>query len=128
MDIQAMSKYIVYRSKVFFLAQIALMASLMLFATQNHAEQYYKWVDSKGSTHYTTTPPPKGSKKQGQVNTYGHTSRPTQNNPAHPEQTQPNTENGNKNQSSTPAPNPPQVMPKSEQTAPSAAPATNRAV
>ena len=65
-----MSKYIVYRSKVFFLAQSALMASLMLFATQNHAEQYHKWVDSKGSTHYTTTPPPKGSKKQGQVKTY----------------------------------------------------------
>lgn len=35
------------------------------------AKEYYKWVDSKGSTHYTTTPPPKTAKKKGKVDTYG---------------------------------------------------------
>lgn len=35
------------------------------------AQPYYKWIDAKGSTHYTRTPPPKGAKKQGQVETYG---------------------------------------------------------
>ncbi|WP_373867817.1 DUF4124 domain-containing protein [Acinetobacter guerrae] len=125
MDIQAMTQQVLYRRKVFFLAQSAIMASLMLFTTQNHAEQYYKWVDSKGSTHYTTTPPPKGSKKQGQVKTYGHSQHPVQNN----EQNQKNTENNSKNQPSAPNTNTPQVItPKPEQTAPSVAPTANRAV
>lgn len=35
------------------------------------AKQYYKWVDSKGSTHYTTKPPPKSAKMKGKVDTYG---------------------------------------------------------
>ncbi len=35
------------------------------------AKEYYKWVDSKGSTHYTSTPPPKTAKKKGKVDTYG---------------------------------------------------------
>ncbi|MBJ9986798.1 DUF4124 domain-containing protein [Acinetobacter sp. S40] len=122
-----MNQQVSYRRKVYFLAQSVVMATLMLFATQNHAEQYYKWVDSKGSTHYTATPPPKGSKKQGQVNTYGHTPRPTQNNESNHQQTQPNTENGNKNQPATPAVNTPQITPKPEQSAPSVAPRTNQA-
>lgn len=35
------------------------------------AKQYYKWVDSKGSTHYTSKPPPKTAKMKGKVDTYG---------------------------------------------------------
>jgi len=35
------------------------------------ANQYYKWVDAKGVTHYTKTPPPKNAKKAGKVETYG---------------------------------------------------------
>ena len=42
------------------------------------AKEYYKWVDSKGTTHYTTTPPPKSSKSRGKIDTYGYrTSTPT---------------------------------------------------
>ena len=35
------------------------------------AQDFYKWVDQKGTTHYTKTPPPKHAKKQGQVATSG---------------------------------------------------------
>ncbi|MDM1020869.1 DUF4124 domain-containing protein [Acinetobacter sp. VNK23] len=45
--------------------------ALLFCSTQNHAQQYYKWVDANGSTHYTTTPPPKGAKRLNKVSTYG---------------------------------------------------------
>jgi hypothetical protein len=37
---------------------------LAMGSTQSFAKTYYKWVDSQGSTHYTTTPPPKTAKKK----------------------------------------------------------------
>lgn len=40
-------------------------------STQSFAKQYYKWVDSKGSTHYTSTPPPKNARVK-KVETYGY--------------------------------------------------------
>ena len=64
-----------------------LSASLILiFATSSvSAKQYYKWVDANGSTHYTTTPPPKTAKKKGKVDTYGwKNSAPTVATPATP--------------------------------------------
>ncbi|USA47076.1 DUF4124 domain-containing protein [Acinetobacter sp. C26M] len=54
--------------------------TLLLCSSQNYAQQYYKWVDAKGSTHYTTTPPPKGAKRLDKVSTYGNshqTANPT---------------------------------------------------
>ncbi|MEB3753582.1 DUF4124 domain-containing protein [Acinetobacter sp. MD2(2019)] len=41
--------------------------------TTGFAKDYYKWVDAQGSTHYTTTPPPKvkGIKNHGKIQTYG---------------------------------------------------------
>jgi hypothetical protein len=51
---------------------IPFIASLLLLtSTHASAQQFYKWVDSKGSTHYTTTPPPKTAKKLATVDTYG---------------------------------------------------------
>ncbi len=51
---------------------MALPATLMLLCTQNSAAQnVYKWVDAKGSTHYSANPPPKAAKKKGKVETYG---------------------------------------------------------
>ena len=41
------------------------------YYTPAMAQQYYKWVDQKGSTHYTVTPPPKSAKHKGKINTYG---------------------------------------------------------
>lgn len=59
---------------------------LVLTTTQSFAKTYYKWVDSQGSTHYTTTPPPKNAKKQGKVDTHGwkNTSQPAPVEPATP--------------------------------------------
>ena len=44
--------------------------ALLFCSTQNHAQQYYKWVDANGSTHYNTTPPPKGAKRLDKISTY----------------------------------------------------------
>lgn len=52
---------------------IATGLILSLSSTTSFAKEYYKWVDAKGSTHYTTTPPPKSAKKKGKVETYGAT-------------------------------------------------------
>ena len=51
---------------------VGTSATLLLSAinSQVSAKEYYKWVDSKGSTHYTTTPPPKSAKKQGKLETH----------------------------------------------------------
>lgn len=57
------------------IALSSLLLSLFAFSSSSSfAKEYYKWVDSKGSTHYTTTPPPKNAKNHGKVNTYGQTS------------------------------------------------------
>ena len=97
----------------------------------SHAKQYYKWVDSKGSTHYTTTPPPKNARSQSKVNTYGYhgDSRPTNPAPtAQPNTSQNQPQNGQPQgtQPVTPAPvvNPPNtqqpnVAPQNEQNTPS---------
>lgn len=47
------------------------------------ATHYYKWVDAKGTTHYTKTPPPASAKQKGKVHTYGSntTTTPTHNTP-----------------------------------------------
>ncbi|WP_109440493.1 DUF4124 domain-containing protein [Acinetobacter haemolyticus] len=61
------------------ITSIALTSLLVLCSGQIYAQQYYKWVDAKGSTHYTTTLPPKGAKRLDKVSTYG--SNNNQNNP-----------------------------------------------
>ena len=60
-------------------ARIAsVLATLTFVSTANFAQDYYKWVDSQGTTHYTKTPPPKSSKNLGKVATQGfHNSAPT---------------------------------------------------
>ena len=104
----------------------------------SHAKQYYKWVDSKGSTHYTTTPPPKNARSQSKVNTYGYhgDSTPTNSAPtAQPHTPQNQLQNGQPQgtQPVTPAPvvNPPNtqqpnVVPQNGQNTPiSVAPVNN---
>ena len=45
--------------------------SLILFASACiHAQDFYKWGDANGSTHYTSTPPPKNAKRLGSISTY----------------------------------------------------------
>jgi len=57
-----------FKYKVLTAAFIALFLSMTSVV---QAKQYYKWVDSNGSTHYTTTPPPKNVRTQSKVHTYG---------------------------------------------------------
>ena len=40
--------------------RILLAAAMVGWALTAHAQQIYKWVDDKGVTQYTTTPPPTG--------------------------------------------------------------------
>ncbi|MDR6797195.1 DUF4124 domain-containing protein [Acinetobacter calcoaceticus] len=44
---------------------------IFICSSQSQAQQYYKWMDKSGSTHYTTTPPPKSAKHLNKVSTYG---------------------------------------------------------
>jgi hypothetical protein len=65
------------------LIKLGFMAACVTFSLSSNtgfAKEYYKWVDAKGSTHYTTTPPPKSAKKKGKVDTYGasHSATPSQ--------------------------------------------------
>ena len=62
---------------------MAACVTFSLSSTPGFAKEYYKWVDAKGSTHYTTSPPPKSAKKKGKVDTYGVTrsSTPSQSAP-----------------------------------------------
>ena len=50
---------------------MAICLSFSLSSTSSFAKEYYKWVDAKGSTHYTATPPPKSAQKKGKIATYG---------------------------------------------------------
>lgn len=72
------------------------------------AKEYYKWVDSKGSTHYTTTPPPKTAKKKGKVDTYGWRGETTTT--PSPTSSSPNPEN-----QQTPAPTGSSIPPTDQQ-------------
>ncbi|OTG67706.1 hypothetical protein B9T28_01875 [Acinetobacter silvestris] len=55
-----------------------------LSSSQSFAKQYYKWTDSKGSTHYTNTPPPKNAKSKSKIDTYGAHSTVTNTPPVTP--------------------------------------------
>ncbi len=50
-----------------------LSSMLCIGLTSSHAmaTEFYKWVDAKGVTHYSKTPPPKTAKKVDTVATYG---------------------------------------------------------
>ncbi|MDM1718826.1 DUF4124 domain-containing protein [Acinetobacter towneri] len=95
-----------------------LSASLILiFATSAvSAKQYYKWVDVNGSTHYTTTLPPKTAKKKGKVDTYGwRNSAPTVATPANPADNPAPTAANATNQQATPTANHPAGNPAMDQ-------------
>ncbi|WP_373431922.1 DUF4124 domain-containing protein [Acinetobacter soli] len=53
---------------------LVLLSGFAFTTNTLYAQSYYKWIDAQGSTHYTKTPPPKGAKKQGKVDTYSSTS------------------------------------------------------
>ncbi|TCB78891.1 DUF4124 domain-containing protein [Acinetobacter sp. ANC 4173] len=53
------------------ISSVALTCALLSSSASVSAKDYYKWVDANGSTHYTTTPPPKSAQKKGKIQTYG---------------------------------------------------------
>ncbi|MFU8925415.1 DUF4124 domain-containing protein [Acinetobacter puyangensis] len=52
---------------------LCLFSLSLLLPSLSYAQNFYKWIDAKGSTHYTSTPPPKNAKKLGKVMTYNDT-------------------------------------------------------
>jgi len=55
------------RNHKWILAAIPLMALISIQVS--HAQPFYKWVDEKGATHYTQTPPPQKAVKKVAVTT-----------------------------------------------------------
>ena len=87
--------------------KLSCLASTVVFvsiySSMVQAKEYYKWVDQNGSTHYTTTPPPKSAKKKGKVETYGWKAPTT-------------SVNTNTNQSEAPQTSQTQTIPTQQQT------------
>ncbi len=76
------------------ISRIMLACALIGSSATLWAKDYYKWVDANGSTHYTTTPPPKSVQKKGKVQTYGwnnSASTTTSRSPQTPAENQTNT-------------------------------------
>ncbi|WP_298142084.1 DUF4124 domain-containing protein [uncultured Acinetobacter sp.] len=80
-----------------YIQKLLLITALMCSSSALMAQSFYKWVDQHGSTHYTTTPPPKNAKKLSKVDTYHHPqskatkpAQPSNQNPNTPPQTAPN--------------------------------------
>ena len=59
--------------KISFLTAFSLSCAVSLSVCSSSASaiEYHKWVDAKGVTHYTKTPPPKSARKATTVDTYG---------------------------------------------------------
>lgn len=66
---------------------ITVTTAILVCSSQIQAQQYYKWMDKSGSTHYTTTPPTKSAKHLNKVSTYG--SQPSLKNSAPTSEQQP---------------------------------------
>ncbi|WP_336932808.1 DUF4124 domain-containing protein [Acinetobacter bereziniae] len=97
----------------------AIFAFLSVTTATSHAKQYYKWVDSNGSTHYTTTPPPKNARNKTKVDTYGYRGTPSPTNQPTGQQTAPQNNPPNTQQNApqngqpvnnVPVVNPPQLQ------------------
>lgn len=75
------------------ISRITLACALIGSSAALWAKDYYKWVDANGSTHYTTTPPPKSVQKKGKVQTYGwnNSASTTGRSPQTPAENQTNT-------------------------------------
>jgi hypothetical protein len=50
---------------------LTICGFLLFGITLSHAQDFYKWIDKNGTTHYTVTQPPTSAKKIDTVTTYG---------------------------------------------------------
>lgn len=79
------------------------------FSTSLYAQKFYKWMDANGSTHYTTTPPPKNARNVSQVHTYNDNSRSTSTTTPPPSTSPQPTSTPSEPKSSRPAPAKPEA-------------------
>lgn len=70
----------------------AIATAILVYSSQSQAQQYYKWMDKHGSTHYTTTPPPQSAKHLNKVSTYGSQSSVKNSTPFKEQQSQDKTD------------------------------------
>ena len=78
---------------------VALGLSSVVISSNLQAQNFYKWVDKNGSTHYTLSPPPAYAKKITKVRTYYDQVSPSL--VTAPQQTTPNTEAQNSARNTT---------------------------
>lgn len=50
----------------------AITLILSIYPATTYPQDFYKWVDASGSTHYSATLPPSSAKKLGSVSTYSN--------------------------------------------------------
>lgn len=57
-------------TKTLFQQHSVITLILSIYPAITYPQDFYKWVDASGSTHYSVTPPPSNAKKLGSVSTY----------------------------------------------------------
>lgn len=57
-------------TKTLFQQHSVITLILSIYPAITYPQDFYKWVDASGSTHYSVTPPPSNVKKLGSVSTY----------------------------------------------------------
>lgn len=57
-------------TKTLFQQHSVVTLILSIYPATTYPQDFYKWVDASGSTHYTVNPPPNHVKKLGSVSTY----------------------------------------------------------
>ena len=59
-------------TKTLFQQHSVITLILSIYPATTYPQDFYKWVDASGSTHYSATPPPSSAKKLGSVSTYSN--------------------------------------------------------
>ena len=59
-------------TKTLFKQYSVITLILSIYPATTYPQDFYKWVDASGSTHYSATPPPSSAKKLGSVSTYSN--------------------------------------------------------
>jgi hypothetical protein len=54
-------------TKTLFQQHSVITLILSIYPATTYLQDFYKWVDAKGSTHYTATPPPSNAKKKSKI-------------------------------------------------------------
>lgn len=58
-------------TKTLFQQRLLFFNLLFFIIPLNHAQDFYKWIDKNGTTHYTLNQPPTSANKVNKITTYG---------------------------------------------------------